>query len=95
MKVSLIGLFSELDCQPDLGVTNYGVSMTTLEDVFLRLEAETEVDQAGECVTSAQQEYERMKKPKLKLPRQRWRVFRLQRVQSGANRRGMRAYQRL
>lgn len=27
--------------------------MTTLEDVFLRLEAETEVDQAGACVADA------------------------------------------
>ncbi|CAB1312981.1 unnamed protein product, partial [Coregonus sp. 'balchen'] len=26
------GLFSELDCRPDLGIINYGVSMTTLED---------------------------------------------------------------
>uniref|UniRef100_A0A669CJC5 ATP binding cassette subfamily A member 5 n=1 Tax=Oreochromis niloticus TaxID=8128 RepID=A0A669CJC5_ORENI len=43
------GLFSELDSQPRLGIVNYGVSMTTLEDVFLRLEAEAEVDQAGEC----------------------------------------------
>uniref|UniRef100_A0A8C4H4V3 Cholesterol transporter ABCA5 n=1 Tax=Dicentrarchus labrax TaxID=13489 RepID=A0A8C4H4V3_DICLA len=43
------GLFSELDGQPNLGIINYGVSMTTLEDVFLRLEAEAEVDQAGEC----------------------------------------------
>uniref|UniRef100_A0A8C5GPN1 ATP binding cassette subfamily A member 5 n=1 Tax=Gouania willdenowi TaxID=441366 RepID=A0A8C5GPN1_GOUWI len=42
------GLFSELDSSTDLGVTNFGVSMTTLEDVFLRLEAEAEVDQAGE-----------------------------------------------
>lgn len=42
-----LGLFAELDCRPDLGVINYGVSMTTLEDVFLRLEAEAEVDQAG------------------------------------------------
>ena len=42
------GLFSELDCRPDLCITSYGVSMTTLEDVFLRLEAESEVDQAGE-----------------------------------------------
>lgn len=42
------GLFSELDNQKDLGITNFGVSMTTLEDVFLRLEAEAEVDQAGE-----------------------------------------------
>uniref|UniRef100_A0A8C9ZPS5 Cholesterol transporter ABCA5 n=1 Tax=Sander lucioperca TaxID=283035 RepID=A0A8C9ZPS5_SANLU len=45
------GLFSELDGQPELGIANYGVSMTTLEDVFLRLESEAEVDQAGECVT--------------------------------------------
>lgn len=51
MIASLTGLFIELDRQPDLGVTNYGVSMTTLEDVFLRLEAETEVDQAGKCVS--------------------------------------------
>lgn len=89
MNVSLIGLFSELDCQPDLGVTNYGVSMTTLEDVFLRLEAETEVDQAGECVTQAQRECDSAKMPKLSIPDKRWHVFRLQRVQSGANRRGM------
>lgn len=41
------GLFAELDCRPDLGIINHGVSMTTLEDVFLRLEAEAEVDQAG------------------------------------------------
>lgn len=51
INLSSIGLFSELDSQPTLGITNYGVSMTTLEDVFLRLEAEAEVDQAGECVT--------------------------------------------
>ncbi|KAM6898133.1 cholesterol transporter ABCA5 [Lycodopsis pacificus] len=44
------GLFSELDRQPDLGIINYGVSMTTLEDVFLRLEAEAEVDQADYSV---------------------------------------------
>ena len=49
--MSFIGLFSELDSQPKLGIANYGVSMTTLEDVFLRLESEAEVDQAGECVT--------------------------------------------
>uniref|UniRef100_A0A6Q2ZJF3 ABC transporter domain-containing protein n=1 Tax=Esox lucius TaxID=8010 RepID=A0A6Q2ZJF3_ESOLU len=42
---SFSGLFSELDRRPDLGIVNYGVSMTTLEDVFLRLEAEAEVDQ--------------------------------------------------
>uniref|UniRef100_A0A673IB07 ATP-binding cassette sub-family A member 5-like n=1 Tax=Sinocyclocheilus rhinocerous TaxID=307959 RepID=A0A673IB07_9TELE len=45
------GLFVELDCRPDLGIINYGVSMTTLEDVFLRLEAEAEVDQAGKIAT--------------------------------------------
>lgn len=42
-----IVLFAKLDDRSDLGIINYGVSMTTLEDVFLRLEAEAEVDQAG------------------------------------------------
>ncbi|XP_049419184.1 ATP-binding cassette sub-family A member 5 [Epinephelus fuscoguttatus] len=49
------GLFSELDHQPNLGVINYGVSMTTLEDVFLRLEAEAEVDQADYSVFNREQ----------------------------------------
>ncbi|XP_072229612.1 cholesterol transporter ABCA5 [Leuresthes tenuis] len=48
-------LFSELDCQSDLGIINYGVSMTTLEDVFLRLEAEAEVDQADYSVFNREQ----------------------------------------
>lgn len=47
--MSFTGLFAELDTQRHLGIINYGVSMTTLEDVFLRLEAESEVDQAGRC----------------------------------------------
>ncbi|XP_017295532.1 ATP-binding cassette sub-family A member 5 isoform X2 [Kryptolebias marmoratus] len=49
------GLFSELDSQPQLGIINYGVSMTTLEDVFLRLEAEAEVDQADYSVFNREQ----------------------------------------
>ncbi|XP_028332092.1 cholesterol transporter ABCA5 [Gouania willdenowi] len=49
------GLFSELDSSTDLGVTNFGVSMTTLEDVFLRLEAEAEVDQADYSVFNREQ----------------------------------------
>ncbi|KAM3592158.1 uncharacterized protein V6R79_013887 [Siganus canaliculatus] len=49
------GLFSELDSQPSLGIINYGVSMTTLEDVFLRLEAEAEVDQADYSVFNREQ----------------------------------------
>lgn len=49
------GLFSELDCRPNLGIINYGVSMTTLEDVFLRLEAEAEVDQADYSVFNREQ----------------------------------------
>ncbi|MGH0133372.1 UNVERIFIED_CONTAM: hypothetical protein FKN15_052353 [Acipenser sinensis] len=49
------GLFSELDSRPDLGIENYGVSMTTLEDVFLKLEAEAEVDQADYSVFNQEQ----------------------------------------
>uniref|UniRef100_A0A3Q3E8Z4 ATP-binding cassette, sub-family A (ABC1), member 5 n=1 Tax=Hippocampus comes TaxID=109280 RepID=A0A3Q3E8Z4_HIPCM len=45
-SLAAFALFSELDSRPDLGLVNYGVSMTTLEDVFLRLEAEAEVDEA-------------------------------------------------
>ena len=33
----LLGLFSALDSHSNLGVISYGVSMTTLEDVFLKL----------------------------------------------------------
>ncbi|KAG8446452.1 hypothetical protein GDO86_014056 [Hymenochirus boettgeri] len=39
------GLFSALESKSDLGITTYGVSTTTLEDVFFRLETEAEVDQ--------------------------------------------------
>ncbi|XP_061471626.1 cholesterol transporter ABCA5-like isoform X4 [Rhineura floridana] len=39
-------LFADLDTHSHLGVISYGVSMTTLEDVFLRLEVEAEINQA-------------------------------------------------
>lgn len=47
--VSLLspGLFTDLDTHSHLGVITYGVSMTTLEDVYLKLEVEAEIDQAG------------------------------------------------
>ncbi|NXA48622.1 ABCA6 protein, partial [Nothocercus julius] len=38
-------LFSHLDSCSDQGIINYGVNMTTLEDVFLKLEEATTVDQ--------------------------------------------------
>ncbi|KAM9716481.1 LOW QUALITY PROTEIN: cholesterol transporter ABCA5 [Menidia menidia] len=44
------GLFQDLDGLSGLGVTSYGVSMTTLEDVFLRLESEAELDRADYSV---------------------------------------------
>ncbi|NXH67312.1 ABCAA protein, partial [Hydrobates tethys] len=43
-------LFSGLDSCSDQGIINCGVSMTTLEDVFLRLEEEAAVDQEDERV---------------------------------------------
>lgn len=48
----LLGLFSALDSHSNLGVISYGVSMTTLEDVFLKLEVEAEIDQAGKNRTN-------------------------------------------
>ncbi|NXA72228.1 ABCAA protein, partial [Thryothorus ludovicianus] len=43
-------LFSGLDSCPEQGIINYGVSMTTLEDVFLKLEGEAMADQEDEHV---------------------------------------------
>uniref|UniRef100_A0A8D0RE36 Cholesterol transporter ABCA5 n=1 Tax=Sus scrofa TaxID=9823 RepID=A0A8D0RE36_PIG len=48
------GLFSALDAHSNLGVISYGVSMTTLEDVFLKLEVEAEIDQADYSVFTQQ-----------------------------------------
>uniref|UniRef100_A0A8U7NM24 Uncharacterized protein n=1 Tax=Corvus moneduloides TaxID=1196302 RepID=A0A8U7NM24_CORMO len=43
-------LFSGLDSCSEQGIINYGVSMTTLEDVFLRLEGEATAIQEGTVV---------------------------------------------
>ncbi|KAB1265912.1 ATP-binding cassette sub-family A member 5 [Camelus dromedarius] len=48
------GLFSALDTHSNLGIISYGVSMTTLEDVFLKLEVEAEIDQADYSVFTQQ-----------------------------------------
>lgn len=47
VSILSLGLFSDLDTHSHLGVITYGVSMTTLEDVYLKLEVEAEIDQAG------------------------------------------------
>ncbi|NWI46540.1 ABCA9 protein, partial [Picathartes gymnocephalus] len=47
-------LFSGLDSCSEQGIINYGVSMTTLEDVFLRLEGEATADQEDEHVPGEQ-----------------------------------------
>ncbi|ERE69073.1 ATP-binding cassette sub-family A member 5-like protein [Cricetulus griseus] len=54
------GLFSALDIHSNLGVISYGVSMTTLEDVFLKLEVEAEIDQADYSVFTQQSVEEEM-----------------------------------
>uniref|UniRef100_A0A8C3C051 ATP binding cassette subfamily A member 10 n=1 Tax=Cairina moschata TaxID=8855 RepID=A0A8C3C051_CAIMO len=45
-------LFRGLDSCSDWGIINYGVSMTTLEDVFLRLEEEATLGQEGSLLLS-------------------------------------------
>ncbi|XP_059526997.1 ABC-type organic anion transporter ABCA8-like isoform X1 [Myotis daubentonii] len=40
-------LYENLDLCPDLGIENYGVSMTTLNEVFLKLEGKSTVDEPG------------------------------------------------
>ncbi|XP_060058636.1 cholesterol transporter ABCA5 isoform X3 [Erinaceus europaeus] len=54
------GLFSALDTHSNLGIISYGVSMTTLEDVFLKLEVEAEIDQADYSVFTQQPQEEEM-----------------------------------
>ncbi|XP_008584839.1 PREDICTED: ATP-binding cassette sub-family A member 5 [Galeopterus variegatus] len=54
------GLFSALDTHSNLGVISYGVSMTTLEDVFLKLEVEAEIDKADYSVFTHQPPEEEM-----------------------------------
>ncbi|XP_073166650.1 ABC-type organic anion transporter ABCA8-like isoform X6 [Lepidochelys kempii] len=48
-------LFCGLDSHSDQGIINYGVSMTTLEDVFLKLESEAALDQEDYGVFSEEQ----------------------------------------
>uniref|UniRef100_H3B6E5 ATP binding cassette subfamily A member 5 n=1 Tax=Latimeria chalumnae TaxID=7897 RepID=H3B6E5_LATCH len=50
------GLFSELDHCSDLGIHTFGVSMTTLEDVYLKLEEEEETDRADYSVFNPEEE---------------------------------------
>ncbi|XP_010001102.1 PREDICTED: ATP-binding cassette sub-family A member 10-like [Chaetura pelagica] len=49
-------LFSGLDSCSNQGIINYGVSMTTLQDVFQRLEKEATVDEEDECVPGEERE---------------------------------------
>uniref|UniRef100_A0A8C3FTN3 ABC transporter domain-containing protein n=1 Tax=Chrysemys picta bellii TaxID=8478 RepID=A0A8C3FTN3_CHRPI len=50
-------LFCGLDSHSGQGIINYGVSMTTLEDVFLKLEGEAATDQEGKILGSLQTPY--------------------------------------
>uniref|UniRef100_A0A2K5C086 ATP binding cassette subfamily A member 8 n=1 Tax=Aotus nancymaae TaxID=37293 RepID=A0A2K5C086_AOTNA len=39
-------LYKDLDSYPDLGIENYGVSMTTLNEVFLKLEGKSTINES-------------------------------------------------
>uniref|UniRef100_A0A8D0HCB8 ABC transporter domain-containing protein n=1 Tax=Sphenodon punctatus TaxID=8508 RepID=A0A8D0HCB8_SPHPU len=43
-------LFHSLDSQPDQEIMNYGVSMTTMEDVFLKLEDAESINEEGKIL---------------------------------------------
>ncbi|XP_042521400.1 ABC-type organic anion transporter ABCA8-like isoform X3 [Dipodomys spectabilis] len=43
-------LYKDLDNSPGLGIENYGVSMTTLNEVFLKLEGKSAVDELGASI---------------------------------------------
>ncbi|KAK2491708.1 hypothetical protein MC885_008782, partial [Smutsia gigantea] len=52
------GLYQDLDRCPDLGIENYGVSMTTLNEVFLKLEGKSTIDE-GDITNLGEVEVER------------------------------------
>ncbi|KAK2111960.1 ATP-binding cassette sub- A member 8 [Saguinus oedipus] len=43
---SIVKLYKDLDSYPDLGIENYGVSMTTLNEVFLKLEGKSTINES-------------------------------------------------
>lgn len=43
----LLDLYRDLDRCSNQGIENYGVSMTTLNEVFLKLEGKSMVDESG------------------------------------------------
>ncbi|XP_007524455.3 ABC-type organic anion transporter ABCA8 isoform X2 [Erinaceus europaeus] len=43
-------LYQELDSHPDLGIESYGVSMTTLNEVFLKLEGKSTIDESDTTI---------------------------------------------
>lgn len=43
----LLDLYRDLDRYSNQGIENYGVSMTTLNEVFLRLEGKSAIDESG------------------------------------------------
>ncbi|XP_066469372.1 ABC-type organic anion transporter ABCA8-like isoform X2 [Tiliqua scincoides] len=47
-------LFCNMDQQTDLGIINYGITVTTLEDVFLKLEGNETTDEEGSGVLRGQ-----------------------------------------
>lgn len=47
-----VDLFSDMDHQTDLGLINYGVTTTTLEDVFLKLEGNENMKEEGKVLFS-------------------------------------------
>ena len=47
LRMCFLELYENLDLRPDLGIESYGVSMTTLNEVFLKLEGESTIDEPG------------------------------------------------
>lgn len=43
----LLDLYRDLDRCSNQGIENYGVSMTTLNEVFLKLEGKSAIDESG------------------------------------------------
>uniref|UniRef100_A0A8C5QZ00 ATP binding cassette subfamily A member 5 n=1 Tax=Leptobrachium leishanense TaxID=445787 RepID=A0A8C5QZ00_9ANUR len=52
------GLFASLESESTVGVVTYGVSITSLEDVFFKLETEAEIEQTDHSIFSQKVEEE-------------------------------------
>lgn len=61
MFSDLLDLYRDLDRYPNKGIESYGISMTTLNEVFLKLEGKSTMDESGKKYGWKEKNQESMK----------------------------------